>query len=61
MDAELGRPGAMHSLTADSLRAALFSSREYELRPSADWGDVNGRWSEPENFKSEPEIGAGFE
>lgn len=30
----LGRPVAMDSLTADSLRAALFTSGEYELRPA---------------------------
>ena len=29
---ELGRPGAMHPLTADSLRAALFTSGEYDRR-----------------------------
>ncbi|WP_329282274.1 S66 family peptidase [Streptomyces sp. NBC_00691] len=51
---ELGRPGALHPRTADSLRAALFGSGPYELTPSADVGDVNGRWETPETFAREP-------
>jgi hypothetical protein len=35
---EFGRPGAMHPLTADSLRAALFTSGEYELTAAPDRG-----------------------
>ncbi|MEV7525908.1 S66 peptidase family protein [Streptomyces sp. NPDC091371] len=53
---ELGRPGAMHPLTADSLRAALFTSGEYELTPSGDYGDVNRPWEDPRTFDSEPEM-----
>ncbi|MFJ7984629.1 S66 peptidase family protein [Streptomyces sp. NPDC096351] len=56
---ELGRPGAMHPLTADSLRTALFGSGPYELTPSADFGVVNGRWEEPETFASEPAMERG--
>ncbi|MFE1443897.1 S66 peptidase family protein [Streptomyces sp. NPDC058739] len=55
----LGRPGAMHPLTADSLRAALFTSGTYELRPAEHWGDVNGDWADPETFESEPELRPG--
>ncbi|CAM5656022.1 LD-carboxypeptidase [Streptomyces avidinii] len=53
---ELGRPGAMHPMTADSLRAALFTSGEYELNAAAASGDVNGPWDDPRTFDSEPEL-----
>ncbi|MFI1730307.1 S66 peptidase family protein [Streptomyces acidicola] len=53
---ELGRPGAMHPLTADSLRAALFTSDEYELTPSSTYGDVNRPWQDPHTFDSEPDM-----
>ncbi|MES5822830.1 S66 peptidase family protein [Streptomyces sp. RG80] len=51
---ELGRPGAMNPLTADSLRAALFTSGEYELRPADRWNDVDRDWADPATFASEP-------
>lgn len=51
---ELGRPGAMHPLTADSFRAALFSSGEYELVHSSTYGDVNRPWQDPHTFETEP-------
>ncbi|MFF0551186.1 S66 peptidase family protein [Streptomyces sp. NPDC004311] len=50
----LGRPGAMHPATADSLRAALFTSGTYELTPSADYGDEDLPWDDPRTFDSEP-------
>jgi muramoyltetrapeptide carboxypeptidase LdcA involved in peptidoglycan recycling len=53
---ELGRPGAMHPLTADSLRAALFTSGEYELTPSVTYGDVNRPWEDRRTFETEPEM-----
>lgn len=53
---ELGRPGAMHPLTANSLRAALFTSGAYELTPSSTYGDVNRPWEDPHTFASEPEM-----
>ncbi|MEV7278680.1 S66 peptidase family protein [Streptomyces sp. NPDC093111] len=53
---ELGRPGAMHPLTADSLRAALFTSGAYELTPPSTSGDVNRPWEDPHTFDSEPEM-----
>ncbi|MEV0276568.1 S66 peptidase family protein [Streptomyces sp. NPDC050610] len=55
--AEYGRPGAMHPLTADSLRAALFTSGPYELTPASASGDVNRPWEDPRTFDSEPELG----
>ena len=56
---QLGRPGALQPLTGQSLRAALFGSGEYELRPSAEVGDVTGRWGDPETFAAEPPMAAG--
>jgi muramoyltetrapeptide carboxypeptidase LdcA involved in peptidoglycan recycling len=53
---ELGRPGAMHPLTEESLRAALFTSGEYGLTPSETSGDVNRSWEDPQTFASEPEM-----
>ncbi|MFD3756990.1 S66 peptidase family protein [Streptomyces sp. NPDC058622] len=53
---ELGRPGAMHPATAASLRAALFTSGEYELTPSDAYGDVNAPWEDPRTLTSEPAM-----
>jgi muramoyltetrapeptide carboxypeptidase LdcA involved in peptidoglycan recycling len=55
----LGRPVAMEPLTAESLRAALFTSGAYELRPAARWNDVNRDWADPATFEAEPETRAG--
>ncbi|MFE6827451.1 S66 peptidase family protein [Streptomyces sp. NPDC057690] len=56
---ELGRPGAMHPLTADSLRAALFTSGPYELRPAERWNDFGGDWGDPATFTAEPDSRPG--
>ncbi|MGY1455196.1 S66 family peptidase [Streptomyces sp. SS8] len=53
---ELGRPGAMHPLTADSLRAALFTSGEYELTAADAYGDISRPWDDPRTFDSEPQM-----
>lgn len=53
---ELGRPGAMHPMTEDSLRSALFTSGEYEFTAPSTYGDVNSRWEDPRTFESEPEM-----
>ncbi|KUL22146.1 S66 family peptidase [Streptomyces regalis] len=52
----LGRPVAMDELTAESLRAALFTSGEYELKPAELWNDVNRDWADPATFDAEPEM-----
>lgn len=59
---ELGRPGAMDPLTADSLRAALFTSGPYELRPASRFREVDLPWEAPESFLAEPptEPGSGW-
>ncbi|MCB5179278.1 S66 family peptidase [Streptomyces antimicrobicus] len=51
---ELGRPGALAPLTAESLRAALFTSGPYELRPAERYRDVDRPWEDPATFASEP-------
>ncbi|MFE3142683.1 S66 peptidase family protein [Streptomyces scopuliridis] len=56
---ELGRPGAMDPLTAESLRAALFTSGTYELRPAERFRDVDGDWADPAALAVEPETRAG--
>ncbi|WP_108934394.1 S66 family peptidase [Streptomyces ardesiacus] len=59
---ELGRPGALHPQTADSLRAALFTPGPYELRPAEHWNDVDRDWADPATFETEPRMrpGAGW-
>ncbi|MFD5950038.1 S66 peptidase family protein [Streptomyces collinus] len=56
---ELGRPGAMHPQTAESLRAALFTSGPYELRPAQRWRDIDRDWADPATFDAEPETRPG--
>ncbi|MFD7435291.1 S66 peptidase family protein [Streptomyces sp. NPDC059861] len=56
---ELGRPGALHPQTAESLRAALFTSGPYELRPAERWRDVSRDWADPATFEAEPETRPG--
>ncbi|CAM5492724.1 Muramoyltetrapeptide carboxypeptidase LdcA involved in peptidoglycan recycling OS=Streptomyces griseomycini OX=66895 GN=FHS37_000188 PE=3 SV=1 [Streptomyces griseomycini] len=56
---ELGRPGALHPQTAESLRAALFTPGPYELRPAERWRDVDRDWADPATFEAEPETRPG--
>jgi muramoyltetrapeptide carboxypeptidase LdcA involved in peptidoglycan recycling len=51
---QFGRPIEMHPLTADSLRAALFTSGEHELRETDTYGDVERDWADPATFRSAP-------
>ncbi len=53
---ELGRPGAMNPQTAESLRAALFTSGDYELAPAERWNDVSRDWADPATFDAEPTM-----
>lgn len=53
---ELGRPGAMHPLTEESLRAALFGSGPYVLPETPEYGDENRDWADPRTFASEPAM-----
>ncbi|MEV4861197.1 S66 family peptidase [Streptomyces ossamyceticus] len=58
----LGRPGAMNPVTAESLRAALFTSGPYELRPAERFNDIERDWADPATFDAEPDSrpGAGW-
>ncbi|MBX7552085.1 S66 peptidase family protein [Streptomyces sp. NPDC004232] len=52
---ELGRPYALHPMTADSVRAALFTSGPYELRPAPRYRDTARDWADPATFETEPD------
>ncbi|MEV4811235.1 S66 family peptidase [Micromonospora avicenniae] len=52
----LGRSGAPHRLTFDSLRAALFTSGWYELTPATEWGDEPRDWRDPATLTEEPAM-----
>ncbi|AVZ72388.1 LD-carboxypeptidase [Streptomyces lunaelactis] len=56
---ELGRPGAMDPHTAESVRAALFSSGTYELRPAERFRDADRDWADPATFTAEPKTRPG--
>ena len=53
---ELGRPGAMHPLTEQSLRAALFRSGPYELPEAQEYRDESRDWADPATFDAEPPM-----
>jgi muramoyltetrapeptide carboxypeptidase LdcA involved in peptidoglycan recycling len=52
----LGRGGALNPATADSLRAALFTSGWYELAPATHYTDEPGDWREPAYFDGPPTM-----
>lgn len=53
---QFGRAGAMHPATAEALRAALFTSGEYELPEVGEFTDVSRDWADPSTLVSEPEM-----
>lgn len=53
---QFGRPGALHPMTADSLRAALFRSGAHELREADAFGEMDRDWADPATFESEPDM-----
>ena len=53
---QYGRPGAMHPTTVDSVRAALFTHDDHELRPCAEYNDVDRPWDDPATFRSPPPM-----
>ncbi|MFC7216602.1 S66 peptidase family protein [Streptomyces polyrhachis] len=55
----LGRPGAVHPFSADSLRAALFGSQEYELRPAPEFRTIDQDWREADTWTTEPPMEPG--
>jgi muramoyltetrapeptide carboxypeptidase LdcA involved in peptidoglycan recycling len=48
---QLGMPGGMHDLTVDSLRRALFTPGDYEVRASMQFTDVELDWADPSNLE----------
>ncbi|MGW9047810.1 S66 family peptidase [Streptomyces lydicus] len=52
---EFGRPYTLHPLTADSVRAALFTSGPYEFRPAERYRDTDRDWADPATFDAEPD------
>jgi muramoyltetrapeptide carboxypeptidase LdcA involved in peptidoglycan recycling len=53
---QFGRGGALHPDTERSLRAAMFTGGEFELRPAEGWTDVDHDWGVPENLETEPPL-----
>jgi muramoyltetrapeptide carboxypeptidase LdcA involved in peptidoglycan recycling len=53
---QFGRGGAMHPDSERSLRAALFSSGDFELTPATGWTDQDRDWADLENLASEPPL-----
>jgi thiamine pyrophosphate-dependent acetolactate synthase large subunit-like protein len=53
---EPGRLGAMRPQTAESLRAALFTSGAFAPRPAEFWNDVDRDWADLTTFDTEPET-----
>ncbi|MDF6040706.1 LD-carboxypeptidase [Streptomyces sp. JH14] len=52
---EIGRPHTLHPMTADSVRAALFTSGPYELRCAERYRDSSRDWADPATFGKEPD------
>ncbi|MET9452499.1 S66 family peptidase [Streptomyces cinerochromogenes] len=52
---EIGRPTALHPSTAESVRAALFTSGPYELHPAKRYRDTDRDWADPATFETEPD------
>lgn len=56
---QLGRGGAMHPDSERSLRAALFTSGEFELTPAKRWTDQERDWADPATLTTEPTLAEG--
>jgi muramoyltetrapeptide carboxypeptidase LdcA involved in peptidoglycan recycling len=53
---QLGRGGAMHPYTVDSLRQALFERGEAELSPAPEYTDEELNWAEDASLTREPPM-----
>ncbi len=53
---QFGRSGAMHPLTQESLKHALFEQGEYEIHPSPDFTDEDLDWNDPANLSCQPTL-----
>jgi muramoyltetrapeptide carboxypeptidase LdcA involved in peptidoglycan recycling len=54
---QFGRAGAMHPVSRDSLRAALFDSGPFELVENKEFGDIDVPWDDEEAMRHEPPMG----
>jgi len=52
----LGRSGAVHPMTVESLRAALFTHDEVDLVAPAEFGDEPNFWGTPGALETEPPM-----
>jgi muramoyltetrapeptide carboxypeptidase LdcA involved in peptidoglycan recycling len=50
---QFGRPGAMHSLTSDSLRHAIFSGGPRRIEKSPEYNDQEHNWADPDALATE--------
>ncbi|HEX6969878.1 MAG TPA: S66 peptidase family protein [Micromonosporaceae bacterium] len=50
----LGRSGALHPMSTDSLRAALFTSGRYPLAAAERYSDEPNDWNDPASLDREP-------
>ncbi|HWG27091.1 S66 peptidase family protein [Actinospica sp.] len=48
---QFGRAGAMHPITADSVRAALFTSGPFDLVENKEFGDIDVPWDDAAAFE----------
>ena len=53
---QFGRGGAMHPDSERSLRAALFTSGDFELDPATGWTDRDRDWADPVHLETEPDL-----
>ena len=53
---QLGRGGAMHPYTVDSLRHALFEHASYDIVPAPNYTDEDLEWADPTTRRYEPAM-----
>ena len=56
---QLGRGGTMHPDSERSLRAALFTSGDFDLAPATGWTDRERGWADPSVLETEPLLDPG--
>lgn len=53
---QFGRGGAMHPLTLQSLKHALFEQGDYEILPAPEFTDQERDWRDPASLKLQPVL-----
>ena len=54
--AHLGRGGAMHPYTVESLKKALFTRGEYEIRSAFEYNDIDSDWENVAKLQEQPTM-----